>query len=459
MYVSSTEVNGAAIATGDYPGHDGVIANNEFRPQIDSNDFIHTEEFEAVRKGDKVSGGHYLTAPTIAEILQRAGRKTAVAGAKPIALLQDRADRTSPSPGVMLFAGRTLPPAVLDAITDLHGAFPAETNTNASRNDWTTASLIDPLWADGVPDFSLLWLNEPDRSQHLTSPGSPASLAAIKNADDNLARILRALDEKNVRDSTDIMVVSDHGFSTILSTVDTADSLRQGGFNAARKFADTPARGDIMVVSCSGTSLIYIAGHDDKTIRDVVAFLQAWNYSGVIFTRRPVEGAFTFSQAGIDAPAAPDVMVSLRWTMEKNDAGVPGMIFSDVSQYGPGQGTHSSLSRFDMHNTLVAAGPDFRGGVVDHLPTGNVDLAPTILWIFGIKPPKPMDGRVLTEALTMEGPKIRSYEPGHLEATREQPKFTWRQHLNFTAVNGVIYFDEGNGAQAMKPTETGSSSK
>ena len=111
-------------------------------------------------------------------------------------------------------------------------------------------------------------------------------------------------------------------------------------------------------------------------------------------------------------------------------------------------GLHSAI--FDMHNTLIAAGPDFRAGIVDHLPTGNVDVAPTVLWILGVKPPQPMDGRVLTDSLTIPGPKIKSYEPGHFETTKELETSVWHQYLNFTEVNGVIYYDEGNGYQTPK---------
>ena len=114
------------------------------------------------------------------------------------------------------------------------------------------------------------------------------------------------------------------------------------------------------------------------------------------------------------------------------------------------EGMHVTFSRFDMHNILIAAGPDFRSGVVDHLPSGNVDIAPTVLWILGVKPRKPMDGRVLTEALTIKGPKITSFEPGRLEASRASEKSVWHQYLNFTEVNGVVYFDEGNGYQTPK---------
>jgi arylsulfatase A-like enzyme len=68
-------------------------------------------------------------------------------------------------------------------------------------------------------------------------------------------------------------------------------------------------------------------------------------------------------------------------------------------QRAAGKGTHATLSRFDMHNVLIAAGPDFRRGETDDLPTGNIDLAPTILQILGSKAPAKMDGRVLSEAM------------------------------------------------------------
>ena len=32
VYLSSTEVNGTALATGAYPSHDGIVANKEYRP-------------------------------------------------------------------------------------------------------------------------------------------------------------------------------------------------------------------------------------------------------------------------------------------------------------------------------------------------------------------------------------------------------------------------------------------
>jgi arylsulfatase A-like enzyme len=96
---------------------------------------------------------------------------------------------------------------------------------------------------------------------------------------------------------------------------------------------------------------------------------------------------------------------------------------------------------------LVAGGPDFRRGVTDTLPSGNTDLAPTILWLLGFKPEAAkMDGRVLGEALAVEAPPMKSYELKRLNARREAYGGVWTQYLQISEVNGVRYLDEGNGA-------------
>ena len=92
--------------------------------------------------------------------------------------------------------------------------------------------------------------------------------------------------------------------------------------------------------------------------------------------------------------------------------------------------------------------PDFSRGTVDDLPTGNVDLAPTILEILGIKAP-PMDGRVLVEAM-IDRPAAEKSRTETLEASREFPHASWRQHLKILRVGQTIYFDEGNGALVPK---------
>jgi arylsulfatase A-like enzyme len=110
-------------------------------------------------------------------------------------------------------------------------------------------------------------------------------------------------------------------------------------------------------------------------------------------------------------------------------------------------GQHASLSPFDMHNTLIARGPDFRRGVADTLPSGNTDIAPTVLWLLGYHDEASrMDGRVLGEALSIEAPPLKDYQLRRLEASRATLGGSWRQYLQVSEVNGVRYLDEGNGS-------------
>src|SRR5262245_43494088 len=71
-YPSSTNVNGAVLATGVTPRHNGVIANLEFWPAIDPAKPFDTSDFPALDENPEINAKH-LVAPTIAEILQAAG--------------------------------------------------------------------------------------------------------------------------------------------------------------------------------------------------------------------------------------------------------------------------------------------------------------------------------------------------------------------------------------------------
>jgi len=118
--------------------------------------------------------------------------------------------------------------------------------------------------------------------------------------------------------------------------------------------------------------------------------------------------------------------------------------------YGVGRGTHASLSAFDLHNTLIAAGPDFQKGWSDHLPSGNIDLAPTVLHILGVPAPERMDGRVLTEALTSETSKSPDPVSQTFNATRDLGATVWQQYLRVTEFGGTTYLEEANGHSEPK---------
>jgi len=441
-YPSATMVNGTAMVTGVHPGKSGIIANHVYRPDIDPHHAVDVELSSTVKKGDELSGGKYIAAPTIAELVQRSGARSLIAAAKTVGLLLDRhANDVGAKNRVTLFAGKALPSAVIDPITEKLGPFPS---AHLEKDSWTTKALLDVLWKDSIPAFSILWLGEPDLTQHETAPGASAAIAAIKSADQNLAAVLSALDEHKARETTDVFVVSDHGFSTIRRSIDLRKMLNEAGFAATTEFNGEPKSGDIMLAGNGGSVLFYVIGHDAAVTRRLVEFLQQSDFAGVIFTKQPTEGTFALEQANIQSDRAPDVVMAFRWDASKNQFDVPGMIDADW-QRAAGKGTHATLSRFDMHNMLIAAGPDFKRGETDDMASGNLDLAPTVLQILGVKSPQKMDGRILSEAMTGVT-ALQERETKAIEATKHFRSGTWRQSLQISRVGSTLYFDEGNGA-------------
>ena len=449
IYPSLTNVNAAALATGVNPNRSGVIANRAFRPDLGSGKLARTDSPETIRRSDESSDGKYLGVPTIAELIQSRGGRTAVAGTKTAALLHNRnpiAGKDAPQQPITLFSGETIPPDALRKIVAQLGEFPERSaKPNVAQDAWTTRALTEVLWKENVPEFSVLWLSEPDRSQHATGPGSAVSLAAIKSADANLGAVVRALEKKNVLEKTDILVASDHGFSTIERGVDVAEFLRERDFDVAGR-RDVPlARGQIRIATNGGTNLFHIGEHDPPTIARLVETLQQTDFAGVIFSREPAEGAFAMADAHIDTVNGPDVAMAFRWTADRSAAGARGMIVVN-GVGGSEKATHGTLSPFDIHNTFVAAGPDFRRAVDSDLPTSNTDVAATIMHILALEPPATLDGRVVTEAMRDREPPAGDAETTTREATRTLAAGKWHQYLRITRVGSSVYIDEGNGS-------------
>ena len=243
------------------------------------------------------------------------------------------------------------------------------------------------------------------------------------------------MEEKGVRDSTDVFVVSDHGFSTIRRSIDVVALLNNAGFHAAKQFSDNPNPGDILVAGNGGTALFYVHEHDRKVIQRLVDWLQHSDFAGMIFTREKFEGTFSLTDVHIDSQNNADVVLSFRGSEEKNHFGVAGLIDADWNRKA-GEGTHATLSRFDINNTFVAAGPDFRRGSETWDPTGNIDIAPTILAIFGTNVSTSMDGRRLDNGMDgqLEGQRIgtRTLDVGYGK---------WRARVEITSFGSSTYIE------------------
>ena len=146
---------------------------------------------------------------------------------------------------------------------------------------------------------------------------------------------------------------------------------------------------------------IYVRDHDAATIERIVGQLQRTEGVGAIFTPASAPGSFDGRVAGTlsfeavrwSHERAGDLLFSPDWTDRPNSYGYKGTSAS----YGTAG--HGSSSPFDVHNVLIATGPDLRSGVRVATPSGNVDFAPTFLRLLDVAIPPSMEGRVLEEAL------------------------------------------------------------
>ena len=305
VYISTTEVNGTVLATGVFPRRSGIMGNREYRPGVDLMNSLAMEDHKTITIDDALTDGRHIAVPTVAELVQKAGRTTALASTKAVGLLHDRGeDRTGRSPTIWI--GHTYPKDFLKTIEQAQGKFPNFPQTdivslddakpNTAQNLWTTRAFVDFLWKGEVPTYSVLWLGDPDFSQHLTAPGAPTALAAIHDSDTHLGIVLAELEKRGLRDSTDVLVVSDHGFSTVDRALDLGELFAKRGFTTYRDFKTTPKPDDILLANVGGTTCVYVIGSDPKIVTRLVEMVQSTDIAGPIFTRDGLPGTFT-SQA------------------------------------------------------------------------------------------------------------------------------------------------------------------
>ena len=158
--------------------------------------------------------------------------------------------------------------------------------------------------------------------------------------------------------------------------------------------------------------------------------------------RRPATSQGRFLPALLDLRvlAAPSITMSFRWDSSVNSAGFPGHACS--TSLGPGQGQHGSMSPHETRNVLFARGPAFKQSAVVSTPTGNVDLAPSILHLLELPGAESMHGRILTETLR-NGPDSVDSQTQTRDAECEVHGGRYSQNIAISRVEDTVYIDQG----------------
>jgi arylsulfatase A-like enzyme len=447
-----TRVNAATLATGAQPGTHGIVGNQLHAPAVDPGRALDTGSFRHLQRLDAATGGRLLLVPTLAERLHEQGLGLAAvsSGSTGSAFLLN--PRAAAGVGVLVNGdfepGATVayPAAVNARILARLG--PAPPKKGADRYDavvtWTQRALRECVLPEIRPAVVIDWLTEPDHSQHAAGVGSPAARQALGNDDREIALTLAALDDLGLTASTDVLVVSDHGFTTNTAGVDVARELIEAGLKAG---PDSP---DVVLASSGQAVALHVAGRDPARIARLARFVQSRQWGGVVFAagrapgdpRGAVEGTLALELIQLaSAERGPDLLVTFPWTSGPNAFGVAGTDLACVSGGATlYAGDHGSLSPWNVRSTLLAWGVDFRRGVAVRTPAGNADVAPTILALLGIAGGAGCDGRVLAEAL-QGGP-----DPEQVAVERRVHTVAagaYRAAVQVSEVDGRRYVDKG----------------
>ncbi|MBR1279204.1 alkaline phosphatase family protein [Bradyrhizobium sp. AUGA SZCCT0283] len=527
LFPTFTMANGSAMASGHYLGDTGTFSNTIYtgRPIAHSNNTVtpFLEVNPVLLEVDEHFGGDYLNEETLLKMAREKGYSTAAIGKHGPTFIFDHTDKvgtaglhsiiiddaTGSKNGVALsdemkeaLTKANLPPATPsrgengkagDAKT------PGTTTANVAQQAYmadVAAKVVLPMFkARNKPFVLVFWSRDPDGSQHNTgdslntiTPGinGPTSMAGIKNADDNLAQLRKALDELGLAANTNIVVSSDHGFSTIskesktspaakISYEDTPKDFLPMGFVAIdlakaldlplfdpndknARVADNahpkagngligkdPAKPDVVVATNGGSDLIYIPAKDRKLAdRTIKALLEQDYVSGLFvddeFGNFP--GTLPMSQLGLKGKAVvphPSIVLNFRsWSSGCDEPTNCSVQIADTV-LRQGQGMHGSFSRGDTMNFMAAIGPDFKSGYVDALPVSNADVGATAAKLLGLTQQAKgrLIGRVMTEAMP-NGATPKAYAG---TVTSKPSGNGLRTVLNFQRVGSQRYFD------------------
>src|SRR5438874_1192468 len=523
LFPTFTMANGSAIASGHYLGDTGTFSNTIYTgySSVPAGDTVvpFIENDAVLGDIDEHFNGDYLNEETILKMARAQGFSTAAIGKLGPTYLFDHTDggkstvviddSTGGKNGVPLSdeMKNALTKASLPLVTTPRGEnskagdakTPGTTTANVAQQAYmadVAARVVLPMFkARNKPFVLVFWSRDPDGSQHNTgdslntiTPGinGPTSLAGIKNADNNLAQLRKALDDLGLAASTNIMISSDHGFSTIskesktspsakISYEDTPKDFLPMGFlaldlakalnlplfdpnNKNARIADNahpkagngvlgqdPAKPELVVATNGGSDLIYIPGKDRKFVDRTIKALLEQDYISGLFVDDELgrfPGTLPMSQLGLKGKSVtptPAIVVNFRSYVAECDQPVNCSVEVSDTVLRQGQGMHGSFGRGDTLNFMAAIGPDFKSGYVDPLPVSNADVGATATKLLGLTPNHKgnLVGRAMSEAMPNGAtPKATS------GSIKSQPSANGlRTVLKFQRVSTQRYFD------------------
>lgn len=432
VFPSATRVNSAALGAGSFPSETGLVANLFFDPAVYSDRVIHTGKREHIEKAEAAYAGRFIDGDTLGDVLAANGLEFVVVGsgsAGTTRLVNPRAEANGQVSFCMRDWSASTPVDLADGILERFGPIAEIGHPSTARMEQQTTMFIEGVYPARQPDVSLLWFNEPDWTQHFKGLGSPEANAALATLDRQFLRLLEWSQSDALDGPLEIVVLSDHGHITAGAKIDLAQEFDRAGF----EFRPGAGGGKPFVAHLGNTGAVWLNENEPGT--DVIAWLNDQPWCGLIFAKDGDERAFDRALLNNGHERSPDVFFTLRSDASQNSAGVAGSGLAAAADIPVGGAFHGGPSRWEMNNLLAFGGAKFSQSTVYDFPAGIVDVAPTVLSMFGIEAPSKMSGRVLHEAFGDR--TVPSKEPKIFE-TRQGRKIA-----RIAEFEGTRYFLDG----------------
>lgn len=441
VFPSLTRAILSTIVTGCTPGSHGIVSSTMRIDDIAPDHIMHTDNVDHFTTLDRMTGGRAIMRPTLGDILERHNVRMGIAGAQT-------------SGGGAIWARNQQFPKIVTSTTyqrpenqelwdRLGGDPPSMDSPNRNpHNEYAARGVADIFLDDASLRLIVLWFAEPDYSLHKHGLGSPEVQDALRVCDESLAYVLEAIDKRGLQDNFNIMLISDHGHSTV---------KHYGGLDEQLARAADYLGDRMPAVSFASNNLYPVLGAQPPTASELlplVEWLQTQPWAGAVFggtmeiSRLPGVIPLADLWNGYTNERVPLLALSSSWSHDSNAFGVAGSVNAPI-RVGGTASTHGSASPYDMHAVAYMVGPDFLEGTESTIPSGATDLAPTILWLLGIDWTEPMDGRILWEAMKnqefeVENASERIIQPESLHVGGYNPILRLHKVGNSTYVHEVV---------------------
>lgn len=377
VFPSATRINSASIATGCYPGSHGLAGN---AVALDDGTGLKAVSVGPPGFRDLLRRvtGRTLQRPTLAErVRERGGAIIYSNSSAGSAHMQDPDGH-----GTLYHRNGSFEPGLTPVTKPAH----LDVSHDGAGDAATTARFCDAFLSDRTTPLWVLWICEPDHSQHVLELGSPAHLEVLRAADACVAGVLQAVQQRRAAgDDVLFVVCSDHGHETVEEIVPVAELLVDAGLK------NTTDSSDVVLASSGMGALVYVA--DD--VYDRGTAIAEWLRRQEWVDRLYAHGQLAEAGHRIDSPLA--ILFGLAKRDAPNRHGVRGHghvaadLFTTTDAAGCGQ--HGGFGPYESNPFLQVSGGGFAPGPTDYASRA-VDIAPTVLTHLEL-PITGIDGRPL----------------------------------------------------------------